>query len=90
MFYIFCGTDSEYNEPGAPLALFSSEAVDMLTRMHYNAITAVLHAVPNELMFNPSAEYVIKLAARRLADYFASDNPGFDRERFLRATLGKE
>lgn len=58
-------------------------------KRHYEAIATVIAdmsheaAVPGVRMLFSSSETVD--LARRLADYFAIDNPRFQRDRFLRA-----
>lgn len=47
-----------------------------MTKRHFEAIAAILRDYP------PAKVMSIGL---RLADYFASENPRFDRERFLTA-----
>ena len=53
---------------------------------HYKAIAAMLH----EAIYTPNAEHKTLHQVRdQLADMFASDNPRFDRARFLAAANGK-
>lgn len=66
-----------------------------LSRKHYEVIAEILHALdrdPGEpLALGGDAEYYDGLEEMRrdvandLAEYFASENPYFDRERFLKA-----
>ncbi len=54
----------------------------MFTRTHYKAIAAIVNIDYDQ----DCNEYGARVdMAEKLADYFASDNPRFDRERFLTA-----
>jgi hypothetical protein len=59
-----------------------------MTRKHYVAIAAILKR-RMELALNKKVPgYAVtqtKLIAEDFAEYFANDNPGFDRSRFLTA-----
>ena len=56
----------------------------MFTRQHYKAIAAIIRP---HLLVSKIREDGAQVAdiALELADYFAQDNPRFDRERFLEA-----
>ena len=65
-----------------------------MTKKHYEAIARILADVLEHEQddFDPQAHgvnfttyYYIQDVARQLAEYFASDNPRFDRARFLSA-----
>ena len=67
-----------------------------MTRKHYVAIARILSARLEAAQSSSStraAAVSIELIALDMADYFASENPQFDRERFLHACgvgAGKE
>jgi hypothetical protein len=54
-----------------------------MTRKHYEAIAQVL--ADARTPFNPGANQVRESIVEALARIMASDNPRFNRERFLRA-----
>lgn len=56
----------------------------MLSRKHYTKIAAVL-SEEREWATSPQKDEIMRDVAISLADYFVTDNPNFDRERFLTA-----
>jgi len=54
-----------------------------MSRKDYVAIAAILHDIDTE--YDDGEEAVVRVIARELADYFKSDNPNFDRDRFYEA-----
>jgi hypothetical protein len=52
-----------------------------MTKKHYEAIAAAFHAY----ISTNTGTNIAKPIAKDLADYFAAENPKFDRERFLAA-----
>jgi hypothetical protein len=59
-----------------------------MTKKHYTAIANVLKAEYDDAMYRTedfSEPALIQEVAENLADYFATDNPKFNRERFLGA-----
>lgn len=53
-----------------------------MTKRHFEAVAHILN---NEAAFSLKAQPHLESVARRLADYFATDNSRFDRARFLKA-----
>jgi hypothetical protein len=49
-----------------------------MTKKHYEAIASIIEYYAHDTT-------VYNALANRLADYFAQDNPKFDRQRFLKA-----
>lgn len=47
-----------------------------MTRKHFEAIAAII---------NSNADYQVQDVAEELASYFKSENPRFDRDRFMTA-----
>lgn len=65
-----------------------------LTKKHYEAIAAIIGSTYNNAKLYTLPNYkdtararceTLEIAASRMADYFASDNPKFNRVRFLQA-----
>lgn len=56
----------------------------MLSRKYYTKIAAVL-SEEREWATSPQKDEIMRDVAISLADYFVTDNPNFDRERFLTA-----
>lgn len=65
-----------------------------MTKKHYEAIASVIASTYKNAKLYTAPNYKntarercesIEVIAVRLADYFASDNPKFDRQRFLAA-----
>ena len=52
-----------------------------MTKKHYEAIAAAFHAY----IATGTGVNIARPIAKDLADYFATDNPKFDRARFLQA-----
>lgn len=59
----------------------------MMSRKHYELLAAALREARRDEDFElePGADGVATIICRHLADALASDNPRFDRERFLKA-----
>ena len=60
----------------------------MFTRQHYKAIAEIIREQKEHVRVftgHMMAEAACKDIAAQLADYFAKDNPRFDREKFLNA-----
>lgn len=51
-----------------------------MNRKHYRAIAEIVRCIGNTYRGN----YIHKLLANKLANYFAIDNPRFDRGKFLK------
>ena len=60
-----------------------------MTKKHYEAIAAIIASTRNNATLYPSNGHArgetLEVTASRLADYFTTDNPRFDRARFLQA-----
>lgn len=58
-----------------------------MSKKHYEAIAAIIASTyRNAALYNDAGRLeTLETTAARLADYFATDNPRFDRERFLAA-----
>lgn len=60
-----------------------------MTKKHYEAIADVVCRINLEYSGNTTIHKYVRtsnrVTARRLADYFATDNPRFDRDKFLTA-----
>ena len=56
-----------------------------MTKKHYEAIAAIIASTYRNALLYKSvrATESIEVTASRLADYFAADNPKFNRSRFL-------
>jgi len=54
----------------------------MLTKKHFEAIAQLLNT-----MFNDDSDWVTSNAIYSFANYLATQNPNFDRERFIHACL---
>lgn len=52
-----------------------------MTKKHYAAIAAIMSEVHDDYRFDGAVDAM----ARRMADYFKSENPRFDRDRFIAA-----
>lgn len=61
-----------------------------LTKKHYEAIALMLQNAHDTIAESAHAKTVVRLHAYNLADYFAQNNPRFDRTRFLQACGIKE
>ena len=61
----------------------------MLTRKYFYSIAGIIKGIPAKMELEyddiPVCEQSLKLIANDLADYFAEDNPQFNRERFITA-----
>lgn len=55
-----------------------------MTKKHFEAVASAIRAEYEDTYGEP-AEEAIRSIARKLADVFASENPRFDRARFLAA-----
>lgn len=57
----------------------------MLSKQHYKAIAEIIGLNHVRVYINNNGELIVNLIeiAKDLADYFAKDNPRFDRDRFL-------
>jgi hypothetical protein len=56
-----------------------------MSKKHYEALAAVIEETKEDCAGAPFAQSALKMTAERIADYLATDNPRFDRARFLRA-----
>jgi hypothetical protein len=52
-----------------------------MTKRHFEAIAAILDGVRDDYRFDGAVDAM----ANRMADYFKSENPRFDRDLFLAA-----
>lgn len=66
-----------------------SEEIKMVTKKHYKAIAEIINY---QVRYNANADpnedgslMVCEDIAKELADYFAEDNPNFNRKKFLKA-----
>lgn len=68
----------------------------MMTREHFQAIADIIKDARYSVSIysadevQPTTAAIIQRIAYDLADFFAGDNPNFDRDRFFRATYPKE
>jgi len=52
-----------------------------MTKKHFEAIAAIISEVHDDYRFDGAVD----ATARRMADYFKTQNPNFNRDRFLAA-----
>lgn len=60
----------------------------MMSRKHYEGIANALREVM-EVSDHELEEETVRWVALRLSAFLAEDNPRFDREKFLKACVGK-
>ena len=60
----------------------------MMTRKHYEGIANALREVM-EVSDHELEEETVRWVALRLSAFLAEDNPRFDRQKFLKACVGK-
>lgn len=67
----------------------------MLTKKHFEAVAAIIHEVDQSSFLDGVTDVNVEFSIfrdsirERLADYFESENPRFDREKFIDATYGE-
>lgn len=57
----------------------------MLTRKHFRTVAEILKEAREDYAGGTPTELVLDYIENYLADFLATQNPNFDRERFLRA-----
>jgi hypothetical protein len=60
-----------------------------MTRKHFEAIASIIKA-NLDISDHMVERQAIKVVAMDMADYFAGQNPLFDRQRFLKACVGSK
>ena len=56
-----------------------------MTKKHFETIAAIIRRLSTIAVPDESGQGMLSAVAVDLADYFATVNPNFDRERFLKA-----
>jgi len=61
-----------------------------MTRKHFEAVARMFHETLSNPTVGSSARVAVIALVHQHADYFASENPRFDRERFIAACVTGE